>query len=82
MHRYSKDDVRAAFKRYVELTGDTQASLHVWSPDDRYGIRYEVNNSLTSLDRRRVMCGSEAAWTAIHAFCDGYQDALKRAEAK
>lgn len=75
--KYTKADVFKAFERYREVTGDTTASLHAWSPGDSHGTRYEVQNSQTLLDRRRVMLGAYAAWSAIHAFCDGYQSALK-----
>ena len=78
-HRYTKDDVRKAFERYQELTNDQRASLQIWSPGDSHGTRYQVINSLTSLDRRRVMLGAESAWTAIHSYCDGWQDAMRLA---
>ncbi len=76
MHRYTKADVREAFKVYQEVTGDVRASLHIWSPGDNHGTRYEIINASTDVCRSAgpVMLGAESAWRTIHTFLNGWRN--------
>ena len=73
MARYTITDVRRAFERYVELTGDHQAEIDAWAPGDRYGTRYKVINARTSISASS--CGAEGICEQIRAFCAGWQSA-------
>lgn len=79
MHRYTKADVREAFKVYQEVTGDVRASLQIWSPGDKWGTRFEIANGATSLGGR-TYCGAEEATRFLKLFVCGYLDGKKAAK--